>query len=200
MSGVKKEIEAKFYLPQLDELRARIDFLGGHLATGRILERNLRFDTSDRDLSNEHSLLRLRQDRSAVLTYKHAVSNEERTEIEVIVDDFDTTKILLEMLGFEVFFIYEKYRETYTLEPCSIMLDELPFGFFVEIEGNSLDDVKQMSSELDLSWKKRVKKNYLSLFHTLQQSLQLPFRNATFENFSATTKIQPDDLGLKYAV
>lgn len=197
MSGVKKEIEAKFYLPQLDDIRARIDSLGGHLATSRILERNLRFDTSDGNLSDEHTVLRLRQDRSAVLTYKRPVSIEERTEIEIKVDDFDTARILLEMLGFEVFFIYEKYRETYTLEPCIIMLDELPFGDFVEIEGNSLDDVKRMSSRLDLPWEKRVKMNYLSLFQALQQRLQLPFRDATFENFSTITAVQPDDLGLK---
>ncbi len=199
MSGVKKEIEAKFYLPQLDDIRPRINSLGGKLTSSRIFERNLRFDTSDRQLSGEHSLLRLRQDRSAVLAYKHAASVEVRTEIEVEVDDFETTRILLEKLGFEVFFIYEKYRETYTLEPCSIMLDELPFGYFIEIEGNSLDDVKRVSSKLDLSWKKRAKMNYLSLFHTLQQRLQLPFRDATFENFSGIAAIQPNDLGLKYA-
>lgn len=199
MSGIKKEIEAKFYLPQLDDIRAKIDSLGGHLETSRIFERNLRFDTSDRNLSDEHTVLRLRQDRSTVLTYKRAVSIEERTEIEIGVEDFETTKVLLEMLGFEAFFIYEKYRETFTLDPCTIMLDELPFGDFVEIEGGSLDDVKKIASKLNLPWDKRVKFNYLSLFHALQQKLNLTFRDATFDNFSRLAAIQPDDLGLKFA-
>jgi adenylate cyclase class 2 len=197
--GVTKEIEAKFYLPQLDDVRARIETLGGHLETSRILERNLRFDTTDGDLSDKHTVLRLRQDRSTVLTYKRAVSVEERTEIEIGVDDFETAKLLLEMLGFEVFFIYEKYRETHILGACTIMLDELPFGDFVEIEGHSLADLEWMASKLGLPWKNRVKMNYLSLFQRLQQKLQLPFRDATFDNFSDMAAIQPDDLGLEFA-
>ena len=200
MSGVKKEIEAKFFLPQLDDIRARILSLDGCMLTSRVFEHNLRFDTVSRDLSDDHSLLRLRQDHSTVLTYKRAESVEVRTEIEIEVDDFATTKALLETLGLEVFFIYEKYRETYRLEPCTIMLDELPFGHFIEIEGESLDDVKRIASELMLPWKKRVKMNYPSVFHALQQRLQLPFRDATFENFSGLTAIQPDDLNLRYAI
>ncbi len=199
MSGVKKEIEAKFYLARLDDVRDAVRSLDGRQIAGRILERNLRFDTADRVLSSGQSLLRLRQDQSAVLTFKHAESIEVRTEIEVIVDDFDATKTLLEMLGFNVFFIYEKYRETYALEPCTIMLDELPYGHFVEIEGESLDEVKQIARELNLPWEKRAKLNYLSLFHSLKQKLQLQFRDATFENFSGLAAVQPDDLDLKYA-
>ncbi len=199
MSGVKVEIEAKFYLSRLDDIRKTIEALDGHLRTALVLERNLRFDTADRALSSNHSLLRLRKDRSSLLTYKHAVSIEERTEIEVGVEDFDTTRTLLEMLGYEVFFIYEKYRETYTLGSCSIMLDELPFGHFIEIEGESLDAVKKTAARLHLSWGKRVKLNYLSMFHSLKQKLELQFRDATFENFSGLAEVQPDDLDLKYA-
>jgi adenylate cyclase class 2 len=199
VSGVKVEIEAKFYLPSLDDIRETIKALDGHLCSARVLERNLRFDTANRTLSSNHSLLRLRQDRSALLTFKHAVSVEERTEIEVGVEDFDTTRALLERLGYEVYFIYEKYRETYALGPCSIMLDELPFGHFIEIEGNSLDEVKKTAAKLNLPWKKRVRMNYLSLFHSLKQKLQLRFRDATFDNFSRLPAVQPDDLDLKYA-
>jgi adenylate cyclase class 2 len=199
VSGVYKEIEAKFYLPQLDDIRAQIQSLDGYLLKSRILEHNLRFDTASRDLSGRHSLLRLRQDQSTILTYKHADSVVERTEIEIEVNDFDTTKALLEAIGFEAFFIYEKYRETYSLKPCTIMLDELPFGHFIEIEGESLEDVKQIAAKLDLPWEKRVKRNYPSLFYALQKKLNLPFRDATFENFSGLAAIQSTDLDLHYA-
>jgi adenylate cyclase class 2 len=199
VSGVKVEIEAKFYLPRLDDIRETIEALDGRLLTARVLERNLRFDTANRALSSNHSLLRLRQDRSSLLTFKHAVSIEERTEIEVGVEDFDTTRALLEMLGYEVFFIYEKYRETYALGSCSIMLDELPFGHFIEIEGESLDAVKSTAARLDLPWKNRVKMNYLSLFHSLKQKLKLHFRDATFDNFSGLAEVQPGDLDINYA-
>ncbi len=199
VSGVKVEIEAKFYLPSLDDIRETIKALDGRLHAARVLERNLRFDTVDRALSSNHSLLRLRQDRSSLLTFKHAMSVEERTEIEVGVEDFDTARALLEMLGYEVFFVYEKYRETYALGPCRIMLDELPFGHFIEIEADSLDEVKRTAARLDLPWKKRVKMNYLSLFQSLKQKLKLHFRDATFDNFTGLPAVQPDDLDLKYA-
>ena len=58
-----------------------------------------------------------------------------RFEAEVNVGDFANTKLILEKLGFMVTASYEKYRSTFFLDNTEIVLDELPFGNFVEIEG-----------------------------------------------------------------
>jgi len=192
----EREIEAKFYLPQLNDIRKRVLDRGGHLLVPRLLERNLRFDTPDGRLHADHEVLRLRQDIRTTLAYKRSHSAEERTEVELEVDDFHTARSLLLALGYRVVFTYEKYRETFTLDQTKIMLDELPFGCFVEIEGPSLMVIEQAASTLGLEWNNRIKPSYLDLFYTLQQRLNLPFADATFDNFSSCPTIEPTDLGL----
>jgi adenylate cyclase class 2 len=194
-----KEIEAKFLLRHLAQIRKQILAEGGLQVTPRVLERNLRFDKPDGILSATNQVLRLRQDFRSVLTYKRSHSIEEREEIEVEVADFNTTQAILERLGYQVIFTYEKYREVFSLDPVLIMLDDLPFGAFVEIEGPSIDDIQQAAKALDLEWERRSPHDYLGLFGLLSDRLQLAFQDATFANFAEGPPIQPDDLGLTYA-
>ena len=64
-----------------------------------------------------------------------------RTEIEFGVDDFAKAKQFLEHLGYQSILVYEKYRTTYELDHAHIMLDELPYGNFIEIEGEDLTGI-----------------------------------------------------------
>jgi adenylate cyclase class 2 len=193
------EVEAKFILRHLADIRKRVLSAGGHLLTPRTLERNLRFDTPEGDLSTTLQVLRLRQDSRITLTYKRSQSTEERTEIELEVDDFHSAKALLQALGFQIVFIYEKYRETFALDPTHVMLDELPFGCFVEVEGPTLEAVALTAATLGLDWESRVRQDYHGLFETLHKHLKLPFRDATFANFADRPAIQPTDLDLNLA-
>jgi adenylate cyclase class 2 len=43
--------------------------------------------------------------------------------------------------------VYEKRRETWRLERTEIVIDELPFGLFMEIEG-SVQDIENIESKL----------------------------------------------------
>jgi adenylate cyclase class 2 len=194
-----KEIEAKFLLRHLVHIRKRILTAGGLLVSPRVLERNLRFDQPTGTLSATNQVLRLRQDVRTVLTYKRSYTVEEREEIELEVDDFKTAQILLETLGYRVIFTYEKYREVFSLDPVLIMLDELPFGAFIEIEGPSVKDIRQAAEALELNWERRSRRDYLALFDSLRDRLKLPYRDATFANFTESAPIHPADLGLAYA-
>jgi adenylate cyclase class IV len=49
---------------------------------------------------------------------------------------FGKMQKIIESLGYVLQFTYEKYRTTYFIDDAYIMLDELPDGLFVEIEGN----------------------------------------------------------------
>lgn len=182
-----QEIEAKFHVSDLDAIRARLVALGAQLIQERVLETNIRFDLPDGGLRLEGRVLRLRQDTEARLTYKSGSVNEQgalnRTEIEFVVEDFGKAKAFIEALGYQRLFYYEKYRTTYALdsasklaEPkkqasgfhnCHIMLDELPYGDFVEIEGEGVDSIRAVADRLGLRWDRAVPTSYHVLFERL---------------------------------
>lgn len=191
-----KEIEAKFLVQSLDEVRQRLQALGGQLIIPRHLEINQRFDTHDNRLRANYEVLRLRQGPQVTLTYKRSTSAERRIEFELEVDDFHVAHSLLEALSYDIIFTYEKYREVFTLDQAKVMLDELPFGFFIEVECPSLEVLRQKVDLMELNWDKRVKHSYLDLFEILHQRLNLPFSNADFESFQEWPSIQPSDFGL----
>jgi hypothetical protein len=80
------------------------------------------------------------------------------------------------------------------------MLDQLPFGNFVEIEGASVEDLKRATAWLGLAWDRRLAETYLALFEDLQRKLQLPFIEATFDNFAGRAPIAARDLGAEEAL
>jgi adenylate cyclase class 2 len=195
VAGSDVEIEAKFYLRHLAALRQTLLDLGAHLLAPRLLEKNLRFDTPDRRLTRTGAVLRLRQDRAVHLTFKTpGKSAEVRNEIEFEVDDLEAARAFLSALGFELVFTYEKYREVFALDPVKVMLDELPFGCFAEIEGPTLPAITEAADRLGLAWERRIPQTYLALFESLRRSMRLAFRDATFANFSGRSRITAQQL------
>jgi len=169
-----KEIEAKFYVSRLELIRSRVTRLGGRLGARQHLERNWGYDLPGDPLAKQLSLLRLRQDRAATLTYKRrGRSIESREEIELQVADPSTADALLAALGYRVVASYEKLRREYSLGPVRVMLDELPFGEFVEIEGPGLQLIKRAAFQLGLVWSRRVRNTYLELFDQLRAECQV---------------------------
>jgi adenylate cyclase class 2 len=193
------EVEAKFMLPHLADMRHTVLSLGGHLISPRTLERSLRFDDQAGSLSSEEKVLRLRQDRDIRLTYKEKLGGiETRMEIEVEVDDFEQAKRFLQALGYQPIMIYEKYRQVFELMQASIMMDELPFGCFVEVEAQALNQVQRVAEKLGLTWEKRARESYLELFDGLRARRDLRFQDATFANFEGLPPAQPHELNISY--
>jgi len=197
---MSKELEVKFLLSNLDAFISRLDSLGAKLESERTHEYNLRFDTPDRVLTRSFQVLRLRQDARARVTYKGAGrisgGGHARQEIEYCVDDFEAAKSMLEALGYEVSFIYEKYRMTYRLDDVEIVVDETPLGTFTEIEGPDAGTIQLAASRLGLDWESRIVESYMYLFETVKRSLGLPFRDLTFENFEGVA-VTPNAMGAK---
>ena len=182
-----EEIEAKFFVTDLPSLRAKLLALGARVKQERIYEQNLRFDTAHMDLSAEKKVLRLRQDEKARLTFKSPGYLRDsvlvRPEFEVEVSDFAQTRQILEGLGFQVYSLYEKYRETLHLDDVDVMLDEMPYGNFVELEGPSTQLVKALARKLGLIFEKRIVLSYMVLFDHFKTTKDLDVRDLTFENF-----------------
>ena len=180
------EIEVKFYLSDMDRIRDRIIEIGA-VSRGRVFETNIRFDDSDNSLIQKKSLLRLRQDTKTILTFKSEPPFKDDQfkilrELEVEVSDFTTMKNILESLGFREEQVYEKWRETFILNSANLCLDTMPYGNFLEIEGQK-EDIKELVSQIGFKWKKRILLNYLAIFDVIKQKSNLPFYDVTFSNF-----------------
>jgi adenylate cyclase class 2 len=106
-----------------------------------------------------------------------------RKELEVEVADFAMMSAILESVGLMAHQIYEKYRETFRFGEVEVVLDELPFGDFVELEGKEAA-IRAAAGRLGLAWEERVLVNYLGLLNLLQERYALPFDDLTFENFA----------------
>jgi adenylate cyclase class 2 len=195
MDAPPTEIEAKFAVRRLEPIRDALQHLAARQVRPRLQETNLRFDVADGRLAKAGQVLRLRKNHETRLTFKSPGADfEHRHEIEVGLEDAAMGQRILEALGFQVVFVYEKYRETFALDGAEIMLDELPFGTFVEIEGRSLTDVRTASAKLGFAWEDRLALNYLGLFDRLRRSRGWTFRDATFVNFDGIPPLTPDEL------
>ena len=183
------EVEVKFFVPDLAAFRRRLVMAGGVLEKPRVFERNVRYDNGWQGLTRKLQLLRLRQDGQVRLTFKgEPLSRPDtqakiREELEVYVNDFEQMAAILQRIGFEPLQVYEKYRETFHFEGVEVVLDELPFGNFVELEGDEAA-IRTASGRIGLDWETRILDNYLALMGKLKARHQLPFDDLTFDNFS----------------
>jgi adenylate cyclase, class 2 len=180
------ETEVKFFITDPATIREKI-LLFGAVSGGNIFETNIRFEDKDKNLFKNKMLLRLRRDSKTTLTFKSPPSNQDSRfkmlrELEVEVSDFSIAVSILESLGFIQEQKYEKWRETLVLEKTCFCIDRMPFGDFLEIEGEG-DKIIECASLLGLDWKERILLNYLELFDILRKRLSLPFSDVTFENF-----------------
>lgn len=202
MSDKDRELEVKFYLSRRKELEERLIAQGGQLKEPRVHEINLRFDTPDLSLSNSGRLLRLRLDSRARVTYKGMGSIEGgarlRQELEFTVSNFDTARALLEALGYEVYMMYEKYRTSYKLGSLEVVVDEMPYGDFAEIEGPDGQSIQTAAQQLDINWDARIMDSYTVLFEVARAKFGFDFRDLSFENFKGLT-VTPEVLGVLVA-
>lgn len=202
MAGNGQELEVKFIVSSLEKIEQKLLALGAALVQPRQYENNLRFDTPDRKLSHSLAALRLRQDNAARLTYKGPPLNEGgarlRQELEFVVSDFAMARLFLEALGYQVVVMYEKFRATYALGETLVTLDEMPYGLFVEVEGEDAARIRQVSDQLGLDWERRCEDSYVSLFERLRQVRHFEFTDLNFANF-AGVPFSLEDLGLHCA-
>ncbi len=149
MSDQDIERELKFAEVDHGMLRERLATIEAESQGTPALEDNWLFDSEGR-LSEKHSILRLRVDRNGShLAFKGPAHFEERTKVrveyQVAVDDFETTKRILEALGYFPIRRYQKYRENWLLGSVVISLDHTPIGDFVEFEGEGCERVARRS-------------------------------------------------------
>jgi len=140
-SRSNREIEIKLRVSSAREGRRLLRAAGFHTVHPRVFEDNRVFDTPRRTLAGADQLLRVRQaGRAALLTFKGPAAPgkyKSRGEFEMAISDARMAALILQKLGFEPVFRYQKYRTEYAPPRGHgvVSLDETPFGCYLEIEG-----------------------------------------------------------------
>lgn len=181
-----QEVETKLYTPNLLVIQQSLEKLGATLTKERVFERNIRYENSSESFMKKGIVLRMRQDDVARLTYKSGKTMDngisKRFEAEVEVSDFDTMDTILRLLKFEPYMVYEKYRTTYMFDDAEIVLDEMPYGNFTEIEAD-VNTIESLITRLGLDDVPRMSQSYTQIFDTVNRYLGLDFDDLTFANF-----------------
>ncbi len=150
------ETEKKYRLDKkrLVEITAKLSELGAEFAS-EVFEENFLHRGSV--LDERGAVLRLRKIGDiTLLTYKERFRNDSdikhRIEHETIVSDVDAMECIIQRLGYKLSVIYEKHRKTWHFNNVEVVLDELPFGLYMEIEGTieEIEEAEKLLSIQDL--------------------------------------------------
>lgn len=133
------EIEKKYRLDKkrLVEITTKLGEMGAEFRS-EVFEEN--YLHRGGVIDERGAVLRLRKiGDKTLLTYKERLRNDSdikhRIEHETTVADVDEMENIIGRLGYKLSVIYEKHRKTWHFRDVEVVLDELPFGLYMEIEG-----------------------------------------------------------------
>jgi adenylate cyclase class 2 len=184
------EIEKKYRVSagEAASLRERLRAAGAE-ARGEEFEENTLY--AGPGLEQGNRVLRLRRVRGgrSVFTFKESMAGaagiKRRREDETTVADPEALAAILDALGYTPAAIYEKRRETWLVAGVEVVLDELPFGQFVEIEGTE-ESILQAERLLELAATRVEPKSYpqLTLEHGTRRGalVEVRFEKGAHEN------------------
>jgi adenylate cyclase, class 2 len=141
MSHGTQETEIKLPVKDAGSGRRLLRMAGFVVSRPRVFEANTVFDTPEQSLRTASRLLRIREaGRVSTLTYKGVPlggKHKSREELEVKVDNAAAMVAIVERLGYQRVFRYEKYRtEFHQARRAGVAtLDETPVGVYLELEG-----------------------------------------------------------------
>jgi adenylate cyclase class 2 len=176
MNGTTVEREIKLRFGSASDARAAILATGATPLLGRRLQEDALLDTHDEQLRQRRCVLRVRCEcGKSRLTFKGPVQPglmKVREEIETVVSDGEVLLRVLEELGLQVWFRYEKHREEFSHEDVIVAIDETPVGVFVELEGSE-GGIEAMAQLLGRTRKDYIADSYRVLFlrHCEEQGL-----------------------------
>lgn len=167
------EVEAKLRLSNPPSLHAKLAELDA-VHDRDLLETNTYFDRPDGDLKRSDQGLRVRVEvdqhtgkSEVILTHKGPRAHgrfKSRSETELGVSDAARADQMLAALGYRPVLTFEKRRTRYLLDGCRVEIDTLPhLGTFVEIEGDTDDDVLGVQAKLGLGDEPLIQDSYIGM-------------------------------------
>ncbi len=147
------ETEKKYRLgsKRLEEITQKLAELGAKFEK-EVFEVNYQHRGGEMD--ERGATLRLRKIGDfTMLTYKEKMKGGDgskwKIEHETMVSDVEETEAIIERLGYYLTAVYEKRRKYFRLGDVEVVLDELPFGLYMEIEGTE-DEIVKAAKKLGL--------------------------------------------------
>lgn len=176
---MKDEIEVKILDINVDEIKEKLNSIGAK----KHLERNMRRYVYDIHPDDKNCWIRLRDDGEKVtLTLKeiHNDNIDGTKEAEIIVNNFDTTNLILNKLGFMAKAYQENKRISYKLGEVEIEIDFWPkIPPYLEIEANSKEEiervVKLLGFEMDQTTSINTRKVYQKYGLNIDEFKELKF-------------------------
>lgn len=196
---MNKEIEAKFYPVDKDQIRNKLRSIGARLEHPEVLMKMAMFDFKDKEEMNETGLYRWFRVRDEgdrvtlnVKEFNTTTKDKHVKELEFIVGDFEKSCELLSLTGLEQTSSQEKYREKWLKDSCEITIDTWPgLEPFIEIEGASEELVKSVSEKLELNYDEAIWGSVDPIYEMIYGIPEASIREVpelTFEKFDESIK------------
>lgn len=155
------EIEYEATFPEIDkpEIRKKLKKIGAKLVKPEFMQKRVVFSLPK---GNEirGGWLRVRDEGDKITMSLKVVDGdkiENQKESCLKVDDFDNSVLFLESIGATKKAFQESKRELWIMDNVDITIDEWPFlEPYLEIEGSSEKEVKDISQRLGLDYKKAL--------------------------------------------
>ena len=161
------ELEIKFLInfDNISKIRKEILKIPTIFYEGKSYEKTTMLDNKEKRMDEDDARLRVRQisnqknsENSKIeFSYKRRIKASGGIKKEEEIESAFTTNVdlffqILNKMGYEITTSYERYRETYKNEGIKITLDEFPFGYILEIEGeekniNNICDLLKLNKE-----------------------------------------------------
>ena len=126
------------------------------------------------------------EEKEIILTVKRKTKDNthffEREEIEMKLreENIETLREILKSLGFSKEIVFEKKRKNIFKDDITISFDELPFGFFIEFEGEP-ETIDRYLKEFNLSNRPRITRAYLGLWEDYKKAHGIAEENCIFK-------------------
>jgi adenylate cyclase class 2 len=176
------EVEVKLIVRDLETIRDKVLASGGKQIHPEVLQRTVRLDTPEGDLQKKGIFLRVRTGDISVITLKSKKDNsvyKSSLELETEVKSAEMAENIFRGLGYTEELIMEKYREDFELGDTVVSLDRLPFGNFVEVEGEP-DKIEAVIKLLELESEERSTATYWHLHEEFNKANNLTDENIIF--------------------
>ncbi len=167
------ELEAKISVKSHEPIRSALRNAGATYI-GRVLETNHLLDRDDHSLRDSGCGLRVRTTQvldgsgpGATMTFKgpkQPGAFKQREEHETPVANADAALAILRGLGNTRELVFEKRRETWRMNDCTIELDEVPvLGCFVEVEGETAEAIEAILKIVGLNAAETISDSYVAM-------------------------------------
>lgn len=162
------ETEIKIKIGDPADFCRRLEILDARRLSGRNFEDNHLLDFPGEKLRLQNCILRVRSvDGRGVLTYKGAPQPDgvfkTREELETGVDDAAMVLRMLERIGMQVRFRYQKYRQEFEVAGVHVAVDETPIGNYAEMEG-AREEIRLLAGRMGIEESCFIGLSYYALY------------------------------------